>query len=215
FTFNQGIAGETNSAVTSLTDASASAKNGTLNSFVLSGSTSNWVAGYIPAVLSVSSLTANIGDTEGSTATVNVASNLAWTAVSDQTWLTVSPASATGNGIITLTAIKNPATATRMATITITATGVPVQTITATQKGSTTGIEDNTAGALRLFPNPATDQFRIEGVDAGSTLKLFNLTGKLLISIESYNGTPVQISNLPRGIYFVKVKEKIFRFVKQ
>jgi hypothetical protein len=215
FTFNQGIAGESNSAVTFLTDASSSAKNGTLNSFVLTGSTSNWVTGYIPAVLSVSALTASIGDTEGSTATVNVASNLAWTAVSDHAWLTLSPASATGNGIITFTATKNPSTSTRMATVTITATGVPVQTITATQKGSTTGIEDNTAGTLRLCPNPATDQFRIEGVDAGITLKLYNLTGKLLFSLEKYNGTPVQISNLPRGIYFVKVNEKVFRFVKQ
>jgi len=215
FTFNQGTAGESNSAITYLTDASASAKNGTLNSFVLTGSTSNWVTGYIPAVLSVSALTASIGETEGSTTTVNVASNLAWTAVSDQSWLTVSPASGTGNGSLTFNAAKNTTVVPRIATVTISATGVPSQTITVTQQGTTTGIDVDSAETLRLYPNPATDQFRIEGVNAGSALKLFDINGKLLISVESYDGSSVPISNLQCGIYFVKVKGKIFRFVKQ
>lgn len=42
---NQGNAGGTNTGINSLTDASASGYNGTLNNFALSGSSSNWVAG--------------------------------------------------------------------------------------------------------------------------------------------------------------------------
>jgi hypothetical protein len=45
--FNQGTAGGNNSGVTTLTDAMG-AYNGTLNTFALSGSTSNWVVGASP-----------------------------------------------------------------------------------------------------------------------------------------------------------------------
>ena len=45
YKFNQGIDAATNTAVTTLTDATANANNGTLNGFDLTGSTSNWLAG--------------------------------------------------------------------------------------------------------------------------------------------------------------------------
>jgi cytochrome oxidase assembly protein ShyY1 len=44
YKFNQGVAGGNNAGVTTLTDATANANNGTLNNFALTGATSNWVA---------------------------------------------------------------------------------------------------------------------------------------------------------------------------
>ena len=43
YKFNQGVAGGTNSSVTSLTDSSGNSNNGTLTNFTLNGSTSNWI----------------------------------------------------------------------------------------------------------------------------------------------------------------------------
>lgn len=45
YTFNQGIAGGTNTSTTSLTDLSGNGNTGTLTNFALSGATSNWVLG--------------------------------------------------------------------------------------------------------------------------------------------------------------------------
>lgn len=45
YDFNEGTAGGNNSGVTTLYDRTSNGYNGTLNSFTLSGSTSNWVAG--------------------------------------------------------------------------------------------------------------------------------------------------------------------------
>ena len=45
YTFNQGIAGGTNTFVTSLIDLSGNSNTGTLTNFGLTGTTSNWVAG--------------------------------------------------------------------------------------------------------------------------------------------------------------------------
>lgn len=47
--YNQGVAGGTNTSVTSLTNSSSNGTPGTLVSFALSGSTSNWVSSTCPA----------------------------------------------------------------------------------------------------------------------------------------------------------------------
>jgi Concanavalin A-like lectin/glucanases superfamily len=45
YNFNQGTAAGTNTGINSLTDKTANANNGTLNSFALTGASSNWVTG--------------------------------------------------------------------------------------------------------------------------------------------------------------------------
>lgn len=44
YDFNQGVAGATNTTITTLSDLSGNAYNGTLTNFALTGSTSNWVS---------------------------------------------------------------------------------------------------------------------------------------------------------------------------
>ena len=45
YNFNQGTAGATNTGLTTISDKTTNANNGTLNNFALTGSSSNWVAG--------------------------------------------------------------------------------------------------------------------------------------------------------------------------
>jgi hypothetical protein len=45
YNFNQGVAGGVNTGLTSLSDNTVNANNGTLNNFSLTGPTSNWVSG--------------------------------------------------------------------------------------------------------------------------------------------------------------------------
>ncbi len=83
--------------------------------------------------LSVSTNTLNVAAANGSTASFNVTSNISWSVASDQSWLSVNPASGTGNGTITVTAQTNPEAATRTATVTVSGSGVTSQTVTVTQ----------------------------------------------------------------------------------
>jgi hypothetical protein len=70
--------------------------------------------------------------------TIAVTSNTAWTASvnSSATWCDLSPASATGNGTVTVNVVENPATVTRSATVTI-AAGSVSQTVDITQDACT------------------------------------------------------------------------------
>ena len=83
--------------------------------------------------LSVSATTASVAKTANSTATVNVTSNTDWSASDDAAWLTLSTASGMGNETLTFTAQANPTITTRIATVTLSATGVASKTITVTQ----------------------------------------------------------------------------------
>ncbi|HSK12070.1 MAG TPA: glycosyl hydrolase, partial [Phnomibacter sp.] len=65
--------------------------------------------------------------------TVDVSSNINWTVLSDQAWLTVDPAGAFGNGKVTLTAQENPETAPRVANVTFSGNGVESRVVVVTQ----------------------------------------------------------------------------------
>jgi hypothetical protein len=83
-----------------------------------------------------------------STVGVAISSSSAWTATSDQTWLTAEPSTgSSGNDTITFAATENPTTAIRSATITISATGLTPQTIRVTQYGRV----EVTAGNLKTI----------------------------------------------------------------
>ena len=115
----------------------------------------------MPANLSLSSTTVNIGAIANSTANIDVVSNIAWTAASDQSWLAVSPASATGNGKLTFTATANPTTSTRTATVTVSGTGVQNQTITVTQDVATLSLS-----ASSIFIGAADNSSRTVNVSS-------------------------------------------------
>jgi uncharacterized protein (TIGR02145 family) len=76
----------------------------------------------------------SVSSAAGST-TYSVTTNASWSAVSDQTWCTVTP-SGNGNGTITATYLSNTTNLTRTALITVSATGLSPVVVTLTQAGS-------------------------------------------------------------------------------
>lgn len=203
YSFNQGVAGDSNGALISLPDLSANYLNGTLKNFNLEKTaTSNYVAGVVAPSLIVSANTADIGAADNSTTTVNVTSNTPWTAISDQSWLIPSPAAAAGNGTLTFTASANTAETTRTATVTVSGTAVAAKIVTVTQAAAVhTGVTDLEFSNITV--NAESGDLTLHHVSAGTAVSLFNMSGKLLYSRVSTSETVV--INLPaKGIYIVK-----------
>jgi hypothetical protein len=69
----------------------------------------------------------------GEEKTFTITSNTAWTVGSNGAWLTVSPASGSDNGTVTVTAAANTATTARTGIVTVSGTGVEPKTINVTQ----------------------------------------------------------------------------------
>jgi len=85
----------------------------------------------------------------------------------------------------------------------------------------TTGLKDNITAQTNdftLYPNPAKDFITIDGLQFG-TLEIFNSTGAVLRNFE-FDGAPskIDISNLPEGMYSIRVTtdDKVFakKFIK-
>ena len=88
---------------------------------------------YVAPTLAVTPANQNVPATAGTTS-FTVTSNSAWTAVSDQTWCTVT-GSGTGNGTITANYTLNALTTPRVANVTVTVTGLTPVVVTVTQAG--------------------------------------------------------------------------------
>ena len=76
--------------------------------------------------------------------------------------------------------------------------------------------EMDLSDAITLFPNPATAQITLESSIPFTGLELLDVTGKIL---GNYTVKTIDVSNLPSGIYFIKVTTDhqtiAKRFVKQ
>ncbi|MDP4280834.1 MAG: BACON domain-containing carbohydrate-binding protein [Bacteroidota bacterium] len=89
----------------------------------------------IAPTLSVVPQNQNVPATPGGYVNFTVTSNSPWTVSGNASWCTVTP-SGNGNGIITATYSENTYLSQRVATITVTVTGLPPATVTVTQSGA-------------------------------------------------------------------------------
>ncbi len=81
----------------------------------------------------------------------------------------------------------------------------------------TTGIEDvsDVNNAVHLYPNPAKTMLTIE--NATEDVQIFDIAGRLLINVENKetNLLQINVSNLSKGMYFVKIGNYTTKFVKE
>ena len=112
-------------------------------------------------VLAVNPNTLTIAAPANSTKTFDVTSNINWTIVSNQTWLSVGTASGTANAPVTLTAAANPNATTRTATVTISGNGVGNQTVIVTQEAAVAVLTVSTNALTVAAPANSTKTFDV------------------------------------------------------
>lgn len=109
-------------------------------------------------------------------AQISVSSSVDWTASSDNAAFTVSPASGSGNGTITVNFDANTTEASRSAVITVSTTSDKVSTksytVTITQKAPSTGDEYTSNVTWTLGDNAYTQAGTVNGVEIDDILKL-------------------------------------------
>lgn len=78
---------------------------------------------------------------------------------------------------------------------------------------NTTGVDTHEA-ALRLYPNPAKSVIRIEGLEAGSEVRIYNSLGVLVKTLNVTADREISIGDLAKGIYLLRCQNTSLRFVK-
>ncbi len=159
----------------------------------------------------------NLASSTGSTAATKIVSDLSWTAGSDQTWLTLSQNTGSGESLLTFTAEANPGASPRTATVTVSADGVETQTITITQEGGPTALPDlvENSNQFNCYPNPFNSVTTINWQLAKTskvTLKVLDIVGRTVATLvdeqrpQGKYEIQFDAGTMPKGIYFCQLK---------
>ena len=146
---------------------------------------------------------------DGESKIVTVTSNTSWTATSSASWLTVSPASGSNNGTITAVAAANASTSQRTATITVAGGGI-TRTVSVTQAGSPSTINEEIAEGISVYPNPTSGMFTVGlgAIEGKTTCQIINANGSIIETREvnaDSNSEIVFDCNVSSGVYFVRI----------
>lgn len=78
----------------------------------------------------------------------------------------------------------------------------------------TTSLSELEIAQLRLFPNPATDFFQLEGPDGVEKITLYNLLGREVAQYQVNESQSYDISHLPRGMFLVALTDENEQILK-
>jgi len=79
-----------------------------------------------------------------------------------------------------------------------------------------TGMEAlNVDNQLRIYPNPVTESFRLSGTTENNLLTIIDMTGKIILQRSVNPDETVFVNHLQRGIYFVALKDRTVKLIKQ
>ena len=62
--------------------------------------------------------------------------------------------------------------------------------------------------SLEIFPNPSRDYIIVRLPDSGSTLEIFDASGRKMFStIDNESNVEVDVRDFPAGVYFLKAND--------
>lgn len=65
---------------------------------------------------------------------------------------------------------------------------------------------------ISVYPNPVTETLYIEGTNNDASIYILNCTGNLIMKTQNKQ---IKMDSYPKGIYFVKIQDRIFKIIKK
>jgi hypothetical protein len=163
------------------------------------------------ADLALSASHFNLAPTEANEM-VDVTSNTKSMAISNKSWLKVSPTNVTGNQTLSLAIEANTSDSIRTATVTLYPAGLESKAITVTQ-GSITGITNRKDNQdLTIYPNPSSGKLKLvfnQVPQNGTYLTVTDVNGKTILKQLIQNKEEwIDLEGQSPGVYFIKANVK-------
>jgi hypothetical protein len=70
------------------------------------------------------------------------------------------------------------------------------------------------ANAIRIYPNPVTESFRIDGLTAPTPVTVTDVSGRTVLQQTVEGDESIFVGHLPQGIYLVRVNGKTVKIIK-
>ncbi|MPL55946.1 hypothetical protein SDC9_01428 [bioreactor metagenome] len=81
--------------------------------------------------------------------------------------------------------------------------------------GSLKSIDVNKTNDFIVYPNPVHSFVKISGLQQKSNVQILDTNGKLILQRKIDNNEDLNVEFLPPGIYFIKVKDEVTKFIKK
>ena len=77
-------------------------------------------------------------------------------------------------------------------------------------------VEEHEADQVSIYPNPVADMLHIDGVTTGTSITLYDMPGRLVLSDRAYGGAMTfDMSALKRGVYLCRIQNRTYKIVKR
>ncbi|AWM14120.1 hypothetical protein DI487_09845 [Flavobacterium sediminis] len=224
YKFNQGSDQADNTTVTTVTDATANANNGTLVNFALTGATSNWLAGSplgIAPQVTTQPQDQTITETDSLTFTVAAtgATSYQWEVSTDggSTWMALNDNFAnpdvSGSTTNTLTVSGNNMIMVNGYLFRVLIGGTAICTIPSDSALATVTLGTETFSAngkeVTIYPNPFRNEIIVDLLHittTGTSLEIYDSNGRLLKDQKlSTTQNRIDMHDLPSGLYLFRI----------
>jgi hypothetical protein len=78
-----------------------------------------------------------------------------------------------------------------------------------------TSVNENDMELVRLYPNPASDKIRIEGLEGEHEVQIYNAFGLLVKTLSIHGDDEIDLGALSAGLYFLRVDGQVMRLMKK
>ena len=76
-----------------------------------------------------------------------------------------------------------------------------------------TGVDENGFSTINLYPNPAKDKIRIEGLEGRKEIRIYDSVGMIVKTLNINGEEEIDIHDLNAGLYFLNVEGHVMKFV--
>jgi hypothetical protein len=92
---------------------------------------------------------------------------------------------------------------------------IRIDEVAMTNQGATASIDDVFASKIKIYPNPAQNFVNISTTKTISSLEVFNILGKKVLSISNLVNDRIDISSLTKGMYLIKFTDNVSFGIKR
>ena len=86
-----------------------------------------------------------------------------------------------------------------------------IRKITCTE---TEGLSEETNTPIWISPNPVHDSFTLHNLIGQQTISIYAIDGRMVKSLEATENRPIDITDLPMGLYLVKTARQTLKMIK-
>jgi FtsP/CotA-like multicopper oxidase with cupredoxin domain len=79
---------------------------------------------------------------------------------------------------------------------------------------STVGLTKETILTARIYPNPFSESVHVEATEYPATIDVLDNTGKLLSSVTVHSPSEVDLQNLAKGMYNIRIGTEVMKIIK-